>query len=83
MCMWGGGGCALESALQTQLRIARGTADVYKACTWHGRQTYKSSDAGAPSLCKVTVKHTGDKINILLRYTKIKTLKKTPAMGGT
>jgi hypothetical protein len=39
--------CALESALQTQLRIARGTADVYNACTWHGRQTYKSSDAGA------------------------------------
>ena len=37
----------------------------------------------SPSVCKVTVKHTGDKINILLRYTKIKMLKKTPAMGGT
>ena len=48
VCVYvGWGGCALESALQTQLRIARGTADVYNACTWHGRQTYKSSDAGA------------------------------------
>ena len=28
-----GGGCALEWTLQTQLRIARGTADVFKACT--------------------------------------------------
>ena len=87
VCVYvGWGGCALESALLTQLKIARGTADLYKACTLHGRQTYKYSDAGhipSPSLCKVTVKHTRDIINILLRYTKIKTLNKTPAMGGT
>ena len=88
MCVCGVGG----------LCIRIGTANTVKDCTWHGRcvqslyearhgrKTYNNSDAGhipSPSLCKVTVQHTRDLINILLRYTKIKTLKKTPAMGGT
>ena len=37
VCVYvGWGDCALESARQTQLKIARGTADVYKVCTRHG-----------------------------------------------
>jgi hypothetical protein len=88
MCVCGTGGCALESARQTQLKIACGTADVYIACTWHGTAGRRTvivmwGHIPSPRLCKVTVKHTRDLINILLRHTKIKTFKKTPAMGGT